>query len=79
VTGWRLLVHRKLLKCARLLRAKAEGIRRMSSNPAPQFTTKMLMGYLAKDAKRIDRVLELMEEKGWARKIRNTVGLWEIN
>jgi len=76
---WNWLNDRKLLRCTRTLRVKADRMRFLSDNPAPQFSIQFLKDSLGEDGKHITRVIEFMEKRGWAKKIPGGVGLWEIN
>jgi hypothetical protein len=54
-------------------------MRCLSDNPTAQFPITFLKESLGKDGKYITQVLEFMEEKGWAEKVKSGVGLWHIN
>jgi hypothetical protein len=70
---------RRLLRCARELRRYATHIRVLSPDPVKSFHVIFLRKHLGSEGRYIYDVLELMEEKHWARKLEYPVGEWEIN
>ena len=75
---WDLVKQRGLKKLAWILREYADCEREKEPNMWA-FSRAALTRQLGSSGHRIREVLEFMEEKGWAVKVRSPVDCWQIN
>jgi hypothetical protein len=69
---------RELTRLARSLRDYADEVRRTEPNLFA-FSRAQLAIRLGQSAHRIREVLEFMEERGWAAKVRYPADYWQVN
>ena len=75
---WDSVKERGLKDLAWGIRDYADMVRRKEPN-IYAFSRPALERQLGKNARRIREVLEFMEQRGWAEKVRNPADCWQIN